>query len=70
MPTVSQAFPVARKSHRCDYCGGKIEPGTRYRRWTGTSDVWFGLATEKRCEPCVTKFGGHFPPVEKGEQHG
>lgn len=26
-----RVFPTARRSHRCDFCSKRIEPGTRYR---------------------------------------
>ena len=28
---LSEAFPVARKQHRCIWCGEHIEPGEKYR---------------------------------------
>ena len=42
---------TARKRHRCDDCGGPIEPGDRYRRATclGDGTVW----TWRDCTPCA-----------------
>lgn len=52
MPTVRIAYPKARKKHTCDVCQGEIKRGDVYRRWVGTSEMWYGLATEKRCVGC------------------
>jgi len=41
---------TARKQHRCCECGRKIEPGTRYIRYSGKWDGEF--MTYKRCESC------------------
>jgi hypothetical protein len=54
-------FPVAKKFHRCSCCNGPIEKGERYRRWTGRSDLWIGLATEKRCKACCERYGNELP---------
>jgi hypothetical protein len=29
---LSETFPVAKKRHRCIWCGQHIEPGEKYRR--------------------------------------
>lgn len=35
MPTtLRESTPIARKDHICDYCFGKIEKGSKYRRTT------------------------------------
>ena len=35
MPTIlRESKPIARKEHRCSYCGAKIEKGIKYRRAT------------------------------------
>lgn len=48
----SETTPIARKSHRCDGCGGPIAKGERYRR------VFFAVdghaSTEKECAACST----------------
>lgn len=42
--------PKARKSHKCEECGGPIKPGETYERVFG---VWDGYAsTFKTCERC------------------
>ena len=32
--TIKELHPVARKPHRCDWCGGIIEKGEQYVRHT------------------------------------
>jgi hypothetical protein len=61
MSTVAHVYPVARRAHRCDSCGGRIEKGERYSRWTGTNDAWIGLATAKDCASCCERYGRAIP---------
>jgi hypothetical protein len=61
MTTLSSAFPVAVKVHRCSPCGRPIQPGERYHRWKGTSDLWTGIATSKECAECCERYGRRIP---------
>jgi hypothetical protein len=61
MPTVWQSYPVARRIHGCTSCGRPIVPGDRYSRWTGTNDLWIGLATAKDCAECCIRYGRPIP---------
>lgn len=61
MSTVSLTFPVARRAHRCTSCRSLIAAGERYRRWTGTGDMWPGLATAKECAECCERYGRPLP---------
>lgn len=46
----SRAVRAARKPHRCEECGGPIQPGERYESVAGK---WDGIFTEfKTCERC------------------
>ncbi len=65
MTTLSRSYPVARKPHRCDGCGFKIYRGDRYHRWTGTDDLWEGLATYKECARCCERYGRPIPAAEE-----
>src|SRR5579859_3761018 len=42
----------ARKGHRCDECGRKIEPGEKYRFWTSVGGELDGFLTMKMCSHC------------------
>ena len=47
----SKVLPTAKKQHRCEECGGAIDPGQIYERVFG---VWDGYAsTFKTCMHCV-----------------
>lgn len=35
---LSESHPVARKKHRCIWCGESIQPGEKYRRERGVFD--------------------------------
>lgn len=54
MQQLRSATPVARKTHRCDWCYVTIQPGTRYHRSTNIYDDrlydWLScLACEALC---------------------
>lgn len=38
MQILKQIYPTARVSHRCDLCGGTINPGETYKRTTVSED--------------------------------
>lgn len=40
--TLSETTPVARKEHKCDWCGEEILIGEKYHRWTGIFESDFG----------------------------
>lgn len=63
MTTLSRAYPVARKGHRCGSCAGRIHPGERYHRWTGTGDLWDGIARLAECAECAARYGRPVPPA-------
>lgn len=47
---ISTTRPKARKSHRCEFCTGLIQPGEHYHRKTDVTDG--RMSTFKVCEPC------------------
>ena len=61
MSTLTRAFPVARKHHRCMCCRSIIPPGEQYHYWTGTSDMWPGVQTLKECAGCCARYGRAIP---------
>jgi hypothetical protein len=67
MGTVSRMYPRAKKYHRCTGCERPIEKGERYHRWTGTSDLWPGLATAKECAECCERYGRPIPALASRE---
>jgi hypothetical protein len=40
---------VARKKHRCTYCGEYILPGDTYTRWNSVDDGWFTSKMHPEC---------------------
>lgn len=68
MPTVWQTYPVARRMHGCSSCGRPILPGERYSRWTGTNDLWLGLATAKDCAECCERYRRPIPDDRNRER--
>lgn len=48
----SEWQPVARKAHKCDECGGQIQPGEKYERCSG---MWERgeMQTFKVCARCL-----------------
>ena len=47
----TELWPKARKPHKCCECGGKIQPGEKYRKITG---IWGGKPdTFKQCADCA-----------------
>lgn len=67
MTTLHRSWPVARRPHRCDRCSDLIEPGDRYYRWKGTSDLWDGVMTAKECESCATTFNREQQEVDDAQ---
>ncbi len=54
MTTLKKKHHIARKTHHCDFCYGKIEPGQRYIRETNVcdGDVYDWLEHEECSELC------------------
>lgn len=52
--TLKTTHPIARKTHHCDFCYGKIESGQRYIRETNVcdGDVYDWLEHEECREVC------------------
>jgi hypothetical protein len=48
---MSEAKPVARRQHTCDWCFSKVEAGQRYRTLRVLDD--YGFHTWKCCLPCL-----------------
>jgi hypothetical protein len=48
--TLTDTSPTARKAHSCSDCGRTIQPGEKYRRWSGVGDD--GVYTWKSCAHC------------------
>lgn len=42
--------PVARKNHRCDDCGRRVEIGQKHLAWSGKSDG--DVFTARSCKQC------------------
>jgi hypothetical protein len=61
MTTLSHAYPVARRHHRCGSCERPIQPGDRYHRWSGTGDYWDGIMTLKECAEYCERYGRPIP---------
>ena len=41
---------IARKKHKCNFCGAAIRKGERYERWIGIYDAEFSsTAVCKKC---------------------
>lgn len=59
--TLSAAIVRARKQHRCDDCGRKIEPGKLYHRSTAVDHGDFSMM--KICRTCYLAETAH-PSVE------
>lgn len=52
---LSESWPVARKQHRCIWCGQRIEPGEKYRR---ERSVYDGAMQDHKWHPeCDEQFG-------------
>lgn len=51
MTYYADAWPTARKPHRCEDCGRTIRPGEKYRKGSGMdgSTAW----TWRECEHCT-----------------
>lgn len=54
MTTLKKKHPIARKTHHCDFCYGKIEPGQRYIRETNVcdGDIYDWMEHEECSELC------------------
>jgi hypothetical protein len=71
------ATVTARKPHKCDECGGALQPGQRYERSSGK---WEGdWSTHRSCLQCgeITAefgedyaFGQFWPEMESAWAHG
>jgi hypothetical protein len=48
--TLKNSSPVARKQHICDFCYGKIKPGTKYNRSTIVNDHIFEWKSHQHCD--------------------
>lgn len=56
--TRTDVFRVARKPHRCTYCGERIEPGERYRYVTGTFEGrWYASKLHIECNNELNESG-------------
>jgi len=67
--SVTRAIRKARKAHRCDGCGGRINPGESYLTHTALAGDEFGYheygdgtqpGRTKECAGCATRYDrGH-----------
>lgn len=63
---LSESFPVARKRHRCIWCGDAIDPGTKYRRersvYDGMQDHAWHLECDSDAKECFADGDVEFMP--------
>lgn len=50
MEILRGSLPIAKKEHICDWCGGKIRPGTKYDRQVCKDDNLFTWKAHLRCD--------------------
>lgn len=58
-------YPVARKQHRCEFCGKKIEPKEQYSLEVGNFDGDFFV--RKLCLPCNGMLSDYMASLPSGE---
>jgi len=50
MESLSKSKPIAKKEHRCDFCGGIIRVGERYEKQTIVDGCIYDFKTHESCE--------------------
>ena len=53
----NSTYPKARKEHKCDLCGQKIQKGEIYHRWSGKYDgQMFDCKYHKVCQEIISAY--------------
>lgn len=52
---LSETRPIAKKQHRCEWCGGNIEPGEKYYRWAGIYDGFQSWCMHEECKDALSR---------------
>ena len=50
MDILKKTKPIARKQHRCEFCGGIIQVGEKYDKQTIVDGYIYDFKTHERCE--------------------
>lgn len=50
MQVLSKSKPIAKKEHRCDFCGGVIRVGEKYEKQTIVDDCIYDFKAHDICE--------------------